>query len=42
MQVAVAGMKHIGDAQAVFLGESRIRASALGSAPRGMVPSMQR
>jgi hypothetical protein len=42
MQIAVAGVKHVGDAQIVFAERSRMRASAFGSAPRGMVPSMQR
>ena len=42
MQIAVAGMKDVGDAQAVFLRQSRVmRASTSGSLARGMVPSMQ-
>ena len=42
MQIAVASMKHIGDAQIVLGREIADPRQRLGSAPRGMVPSMQR
>ena len=42
VQIAVAGMKDIGDAQARMRSDnSRIRRSTSASRPRGIVPSMQ-
>jgi hypothetical protein len=41
MEIAVAGVKDVGDAQAVGSDSSRMRLSTCGSRARGMVPSMQ-
>ena len=42
MQIAVAGVKHVGDAQIVFGREVADARQRFGNLPRGMVPSMQR
>ncbi len=43
MQIAVAGMKHIGDAQPMLVRQRRpCRSAPPAGCPRGIVPSMQR
>ena len=41
MQIAVAGVEHVGHLQPVGLGQVAIRRSTSGRRRRGMVPSMQ-
>ena len=42
MEIAVAGMKHIGDAEPVLLRQvAHARSAPRASRPRGIVPSMQ-